>query len=878
MALRRERRWLIRQLEQLPLDEVTKRALVESVADAHYERRGLVVALTRVVVSALFSFAAPLHPFRHFGQDIRAAARRLRAGPLYAVFAVCTLALAIGSATAIYAVVDAVLVQRQPIRDFDRVVNIYHSDPRTATVFGKPEMSWLDFEDIRRAQQSFAGVAAWHRFPYALVSDNGSMELVGESVTGNYFPILDVTPLLGRTLTPADDQPGATPVIVLSEHIWQRLFLGSASAIGDTVRIGGVRFEVVGVMPGSFRGSDMPVIMPTPFWIPLASEDLVPIRSGYRRLDKSDRDLQMLWVKARLRRGVTLDAARAEVAVLASRLDATGWAVVPMKDIYLHESMHRMVVPMLSLLLGLVVLVLLVACSNLANLTLARTARRSQDLAIRLALGASRGRLIREQLVEGVLVTVAGWCLGILVAKALLPWLGASADVNASITLTIQLHPQLNPAVLAVSLAAALLALAVTSLGPALKHSRGNVRGALVGETSVTSAPRWRTRGSLIAGQVIVSTLLLAISAVYFNQIRQSNRWDSGIDLDRLAIVKYDFGFNQTDPQRVRQEIDALAKAAQAIPGVEHVALSTGLPFGVQNPGADVEGHYTAALVSTSSIFETLGVRLVAGRAFDDTKAGGPLTAVISEKLAGEIFQSTEAAIGRPIQYRRGRLHGEDDPPVLTLTVVGVAADTDVRQLGRRDSGTVYVPLNQHTESAWTAIARVHGDPAPIVSRMKEVMRHIDPELALSAGGTGLALSDPSMLVYEVATAIAGTLGVFAVLLAAIGLYGVIADLVSRRTREIGIRIALGAERASVVRMVFSEGMRPVMAGVFVGIGVASIVRMAMGPMFQRMIPASDAAVIIIGLLPLLAAAVAACYIPARRAARVDPNVALREL
>jgi predicted permease len=900
-------RWWIRILERLPVDDLTKRALVETVADGYYARAGFVASLARVIARLFVSFSGALHPFRHLRQDVRAAIRRLRTAPLYASFAVGTLALAIGSSTAVYAIVDAIVVQRQPIRDFARVVNIYHADPRKASP--RDELSVPDFVDLRRDARSYTTIAAWHRFSHVIVTENGSSPMMGESVTGNYFDMFGVTPLLGRTLMPADDQPGAPPVIVLAESTWRRLLAGRASAIGDTVRFGGLMFEVVGVMPESFRGSDMPVLSPTPFWIPMSAEARIAPVSGYRQLDGTDRDARILWVKGRLRDDVSLASAQAELSAIAARLDRTvpigaslvgrdrtpertmrRWTVVPMQDIYLHESMHRLVVPMLSLVLSLVVLVLLVACSNLANLTLARTARRSQELAIRLALGASRGRLIREQLVEGAVLTAAGWSLGIVIAMGLIPLLGSSTQLSGSMTITIQLHPQLNTPVLIASFVAALLALSVSSLGPALKHSRGQVRQGLSSDHSATAAPRWRTRGSLIAGQVFVSTVLLAIAAVCVNELQRSQRIDSGIDLERLAITNYNFGFNRTEPARIRQELGAVLETARAIPGVDRVAVATGLPFGLSNPRADVfsldqpyardrsNGHNSALLISTSSVFETLGVQIVAGRAFDDTASGGPLTAVISELLADQIFGSTERAVGHQIQYKHQQWAGDPEHPVMTLTVVGVAADTDAGIAGSRQYGTLYLPINQHDETKWSVIARVSGDPAVVVPRLQEVMRNIDRDVPLVSAGTGPALAGPTVLVYQVVSLVAGLLGFFALLLASTGLYGVIADLVSRRTREIGIRIALGAERRGVERMVFLEGMRPVMIGLVLGLALSVSVRMALKPLLRQLIPPSAVATILFGMLPLIAAAILACYIPARRAARVDPNVALRDL
>ncbi|MEI6246284.1 MAG: ABC transporter permease, partial [Acidobacteriota bacterium] len=446
---------------------------------------------------------------RFLGHDIRAAARRLWQSPVYFAFSVVTLAVAIGSTTAVYSVIEAALFRQQPFPHIGEIVNIYQSDMRFGASGPMIYLSHHDLEDLQASQTTFASVAAWRRFVATAMSDGGSQRLLGEAVTGEYFDLLGVNAALGRMLQPADDQPQAPPVIVLSDGVWRRMFGADPLVVGKSLRFGGALFEIVGVAPAWFRGSDMPNLIPTPAWIPAAStRHFSETGLAVHELPRDSR----AWIfKARLKPGATVEAARAEVTAISQRIGAAdprrqsqrslgfgrraddkaaGWYLLPLVDLRLHESMHVVAGPVASMLMGAVLLVLLVGCSNLANLTLARVARRQQEVAVRVALGASRLRIVREQLVESSIIAALGWGLGLLLARGLMNVFGQSIEMHAAISITLQLQPAFNVPVLAASLAATALSVVVVGLGPAIRQSRGDVRSAIASAGAGPVAPR----------------------------------------------------------------------------------------------------------------------------------------------------------------------------------------------------------------------------------------------------------------------------------------------------------------------------------------------------------------------------------------------------
>ena len=836
--------------------------------------------------------------------ELRLGLRRLRGAPVFAIFSVVTLALSIGATTAIYSVVYAAVLRPPDITDVDRVANLYHMDFRRGASLPMIGFSLPDFEDYRAAQTSFSALAAWGRFRRALVSGGTGEIIMGEMVGGDFFAVVGVEAALGRVIQPADDKPGAPRVIVLSDGLWRRRFGADPAVIGRTVTLGGDTFEIVGVAPARFRGVDMPNVAPTPAWIPLSSADEPAVT--YR----ANRESRWLLVKGRLRPGRTMEEARTELRTIAAQLDAAypigrdlaarrgstyavsrPWFLIPAGDVRMHESTDMIAVPLTMTVMVSVLLVLLVACTNIANLTLARMSVRRHEFAVRLAIGASRWRLVREQLVEMAIVALAGGAMALGVAEVLIVRV-LSATMSAAPGVTVHFRPEINIRAILVCAGATGLSLFVFGILPVLQATRGALSNALASGTEHTAAPRWRGRRQLIALQVAVSAGLIAVAALCAQQLLAAARHNSGIDLERLAMVQLDFQLQNKDEAYARRTLDEATRLVRLQPGVQNVALAAGLPFGTQLPTVYIATSaeriedgmlagdkvaYPAYMPSSADIFQVLGVSILEGRAFDDRKTGGS-EAVLNQSLARGLFGGA-SPIGRQIAMQAQRVAGQPVPPIRTATVVGVAADTDTGSFGRRTrTGIAYVPFTREYHPRMSIIARAAGDPALLVDRLRRSISSVDPQLAIFDAGTAIALGGASSPVTKVGAAAATLLGGLALLLAMAGLYGVLSDVVQRRTREIGVRLALGADRSRLTRMIVMDGLRPVLWGLAAGVVFGALLRVSFRPFFLRLFPAFDPIVFVAVPLPFVVAALLAAYLPARRAARVDPNVALRHL
>jgi predicted permease len=826
----------------------------------------------------------------NLGRDVRAAWRRLLATPTFTIFSVLTLALGIGATTAIYSAVHAFIGPPPGVADIDGLVNIAHSDGSSVPMIG---LSYGDFEDLQARQTVFEGLAGWRFFRQAFSANGQADTAFGEAVSGDYFRVLGVAAEIGRTIQPVDDTAGAAPVVVISHGVWQRVFGGAPDVIGRVIKMNGVGVEIVGVAPRVFAGLFNNGLIPSAMWIPMASVAYTAGPGTGMDLNRDDRSNRWVLVKARLKPGRSLEAARAEVTGIAHQLDlayplgrdldpryrmpwAIGrpWIVRPTRDVMINEGASRIVAPVAATFMVAVGLVLLVACTNLANLMLARGSGRRAEMAVRLTLGASRWRLVRAAFAECVLLALGGGLVGVGLARWL--FVAVTQDFSVGNGATVHLSLRLDPAVLSVSAASTLLVLVVAGLVPALQSTRGDLRSALSSGGSQAALPRWRGRRFLISMQVMVSVLLVSVAALALAQLRSEGRPDTGMDLEHLALVQVDFATQKYEPGRARQIVAAVLGQMANRPGVIAVSASSGLPIGLGTPGVQV-GTFAELLASTPGIFRTLGVTITHGRAFDerDTTAAGPV-AIVSESIAKKVFGRVDV-VGQPLPFKRRQWAGEAEPAQRTLTIVGVTSDTDAGGAGRRDGGVVYVPLDQQYEGNLVLAVRTDGDPAPLVGALRQAVASVDREAAITQAGTGLDIAAPSNLFVQLTAGVSGVLGTFALVLALAGLYGVLSHVVARRTREIGLRIALGAARRDIIRMVLRDGLHPVASGIVAGLLIGAIVRMTLRPFFVRLLPAVDPFVLTIVPLLMILAAFVACYLPARKAARVDPNVALRD-
>jgi len=904
-------------LQRLPFGAHTRRALGETFADWHYETHavrgrdlaratsGALAGLLRVACSALWSIEE--HPMRNLGRDVRDGLRRLRATPLFAVFAVATLGLGIGGSTAIYSLLRAVTAPPSGVRDVDSIVNVYHSP---GGGFPFLTMSWPDYLALSSQVTTMERMTAWDFAIQPLTASDGSYDGTIELVGGHYFELLGVQATLGRVLSPADDRPDAPPVAVISDQLRRRLFAGDPEVLGQTIQMSGGTFEIVGVASSGFHGLFNSGRLPTSVWVPISTATLFPRLGGDFSSTSENR-----WVLARgrIRSGYTLDEVAAEVTAIAGRLDADRpigrdvperlasrsdtsrrWTVQAVGDVLINENMNtqtyaRFIVIAIMAALGLV---LLVACTNLANLVAARTTGRRADRAIRHAMGASRLRLFRESVVEHALLALGGAVVGLAVARVVLIGLGNELRVENA---TLVFEPRIDLAALALCLGATVLALFVAGIVPSLQVFRQHTRAVLAAHAGSGALPRWRWRRALIAFQVTASMVLLSLAATFAGQLRTAAQAETGIDLDRLAVAEADFEGTPIDATRIEQIVARFLGAVGRRPDVEAAAVSGGLPFGLsarnmrvrdpQTPvpdgvlpqGEGVGIEWVESVPATEGIFATLGVPILRGRGLDASDAAGAEPIVIVSALTARTVFGRLDIVGRMVEVLLQGSVGEAPPVAHLRTIVGVAADTDAGIAGSRNRGVAYLPLARMPQTRLAFSARTLGDPRELVGVVRTALLSAEPRIALSTLGTGREVVAPQNALAQAAVAIAGVLGTFALVLALAGLYGVLAHIVDSRRREIGLRMALGATPRRMVRAVVRDGLSPVTVGLVAGLGLSVIARLSLQPRFLAVLPAGDPLALAGTVLIFIAAGLLACYLPALRAARVDPHVALKD-
>lgn len=815
------------------------------------------------------------------------------------MFAVASLALGVGVTSAIFSAIQSILWTPISVQDPQQlVVLVGMTSYGNSPTFHGPVISRLDFDDVRAEATSFSSLAATAVQLPAMTGDGLSVVPLIETVSGSYFDTVQVSPALGRVLQPADDRPDAPAVVVLGYRFWQTTFAADPSVVGRMVRIAGRPFEVVGVAAESFGGLSYQMLTLTQAWVSLAaatafSAALAPAPEDARR------NRPQLSVVGRLAPGRSVQAAGVELGAISRRLDqawplrrglpngntvsfARSWSVRAAADI--NQDVNNVQTPTSLIVVGLVALVLVVACTNLANLVLGRGTSRRHEFAVRRAMGASRARLVREQLIESLMLAGLGALGAFLVIRVLLTLL--ALDLPVAQALVVKLAPTLNGAVLVVATLAMAASLAVFGLAPALQLSRVDMRSVLAADAGA-AAPRWRGRRHLISWQVAISAAFFMIAAFGSEVIVAQARHDSGVDVERLALGLVDFRHAPWTEARARVAIETVQQQGRQQPAIEDIAVASNVPYGlplgsylaVTTPdrpfSASERGDTCELIAGTPSIFRTLGISIVNGRGFserDDAEA--PAVAIVSEETARTMFGTTDV-VGRRLLSRTG-LAGSDTA-VTTLSIVGVARDTDVTRLFDRRGGVAYLPLAQHYEPLLVVVARAAKDPAPVVATLRRIVSEADPDLALTSAGTGpLMLAGLYTLVRMLAT-LSASLAALAMVLSMAGLYGVLTHLIARRTREIGIRMALGADSGRIRRLVIADGMRPVAMGLAFGLLLGVLARLAIRAIYRVPLGPMDALAMTLALVPLIASALVASYLPARRASSVAPNVALRE-
>jgi len=714
--------------------------------------------------------------------------RRLRTAPVFAVFSVITLALAIGATTAVYSLIHVLAGPPPGIAGADRIVEVYHYPTGSVPI---ANLAWEDYQDLRARQSVFESVTGWTWFRASIVAGGQAETTSAEIVDGDYFRTLGVRMQIGRALQPQDDRPEAPAGIVISNSLWHRRFGSAVDVVGKTVTVSGTTFEVVGVADAEFRGLFNGGLIASQLWLPMhAARRAFP--ELHEQFAPNSRDRRWVFVRGRLAPGRTLSQAMGQVATIGKQLDAAfpiGLDIGP-RDRWpyaitrpwgvraLTGGPMGLPAPMLRLAagttFGAVVLVLLVACTNLANLMLARNVRRRGEMGTRVALGASRRQLVLESIAEPVMLAIAGGAAGMGVARVLMTVLSTEVAVTGGITL--QVLPRLDPATLAAGSCATLIALFVAGVVPVLQSTRVDLRSVLAADGGGT-VPRWRGRRYLIAMQVSVSVLLVAVATLYAGEMRRQSRIDTGMNLERLALAEVDFGSQRYDEDRARQVAEQALRQIAMRPGVAAVSVSSGLPAGLTTtPGATLTPVEAARpadvafVAATPRIFETLGIGILRGRAFDDRDTRGRTPVVLLSGIAADQLFPGSDPIGRDVIFKRRRVVGEPAQPPVSMTVIGVTADTDAMGVGRRAYGVAYLPLDQHYESRLVLAARVTTKPQAFVGPLRAAIASVEPNLAVVQIGTGVALAGPDTTFPRIVSSSASLLGLTALVLALAGL------------------------------------------------------------------------------------------------------------
>ena len=809
--------------------------------------------------------------------DVRFAARTLRRSPLFTGIAVATLALGIGASTSIFSVVNAVLLRALPYRFGDRADVIWNGQRQTSehTAVAAPE-----YFDLRTQLRAYDAVAAVTRQPSPLVAEGGEPEQVmAYVVTPNLFDLLGSAPAIGRGFGGDDGTLGAPRVILLSHSFWARRFGGDPGAVGRTVNVGGIERTIVGVMPPDIRFPDAPLGFlrePADLWIP----------STWESSRGDSRGNQILAVVARRRPGASDAAARADVDAVAAQWRAAyparyaaewskSWRLdaVPIRDEMVGGVRAALLV--MSVAVGLV---LLIVCVNVANLLLARGAARGRELAIRVAMGAGRGRLVRQLLTETFVLAALGGALGTGLA-----WAGVRLLVRLDGGRLPRLdHTTLDSRVLMFSVGLSVLTGLLVGLVPALQQSATDLRGALSEGSTGTGdgRGRHRLRVSLVVAQVAMALVVLVGAGLLSRSFMELGRVKPGFVPEHVLSMQLTLPRARYDSaEKVVRFYQQLVRSTSTLPGVVDASGGYPLPMGSDgwSGSFDVEGDsrgpgqslpHAEYGVAMPGYFRTMGVPLIAGRDFTtEDRYDAPQVAIVDEALAKQYWGSGKSAIGKRIS--------QAGPTGPWTTVIGVVGH--VHKSGPRSEGEpqLYLPHTQSRQSVLSIVVRTSGPPALLASPMRGLVRSLDPLLPVSKLEPMDALTSRALAGERFDALLLGVFGIAALLLASVGLYGVMAFLVSQRTREIGIRLALGGEPRAIRRMVLSEGLLISTAGLAIG-GVASLVAARAASRLLYGVAPTDLTTYasITGLL--LIVGVAASYGPARRATRVDPLSALR--
>ena len=799
--------------------------------------------------------------------DVRYAFRSLLRNPGFTAVAVSCLALGIGVNATIFSVVDGVMLQPHPYPDADRIV-VLHSTNQAEQV-RRGGISYADFKDIRDSATNIESIAGFQQRSLTISDGSGDPERYsGELVTWTLFHLLGTQPVVGRNFEARDDQPGAEPVVLLSDDVWLQRYQRDPSVVGRAITINGKAHTVIGVMPPKFA-------------FPENQKLWVPITPYVEALPRDDRSMQVF---ARLEPGVTAQQARTEFEAIAARLTQAypaankGWGLGlrPIGEWLLPDDVELVILSMM----GAVTLVLLIACANVANLLLARASIRQREISIRAALGAGRWRIVRQLLTEAVLIGLISTPLGVLVAWAGIQLMDSAIPPGQ---VPYFIHWSLDARALGYTIFISMATGIVFGLAPALQAVRGSLQSSLKeGGRGSAGASRGWLRNTLVVVEVALSLILLVGASLFVRSFLNLQSSAVGFDTAPLMTMRFYLPGAAYEPDDAKaRRVDDIVRRVEALPGVQAAFASNFVPMGAGGGGGRVliEGKAVEPgqepgiefIGVTPHMRKTMGVQLLSGR--DLTESEGATrtpVALINDAMARRMWPGMDP-VGR-----RFRLTCNTTPD--WFTVVGVIADFRHRQGdGNEPQGpSAYVPYPYQTALNTGITIRVAlGDPAQITAAVREQLRLADPSLPLFNVQTAEELRQLSYWQYRLFGSMFGTFGLIALLLASIGVYGVLSYSVSQRVQEIGVRIALGAERSNVLKLIVGQGLRLAGAGVVLGLFGAWGATWVIATLLYNVTPTDPVSFAGVALF-LTAVAALASYVPARRAMAVDPIVALR--
>jgi predicted permease len=827
-------------------------------------------------------------------RDLRYGARTLRNNPGFTAAAVLTLALGIGANTAIFSLVSATLLRSLPVREPERLVQV--------TWDRGGVLSYPEYAELRDGSRTFEGrLAAWGGIVASLNTGGQTELVVGVIATGNFFEVLGVRAAVGRLLSPSDDvTPGAHPVAVISHRLWQARFNGEAGVVGRDVLLNGHRFTIVGVTPEGFNGAQLGAVRD--LYVPMMMQAVMrPPRASYS--GEMDPDLlrrrtnRWLYGLGRLEAGGTPEQAAASLSVLSATVGPPPPAgarpriavAVPVNTGEVRERLTAVA----ALLMSVVGAVLLLACANVANLMLSRAAARRREIAVRLALGASRRQLVAQLLTESVLVSLLGGAAGLALAFAVVTAFRALPPPPGALPLALELAIDFR--VLAFTLALATLSGVAFGLAPALASSRLDLVPVLKDESFVPDARarRYSLRRALVVAQVALSLVLLVTAGLFLRNLREVQRVRPGFDVERLVSAQLPVNLLRYTTEQGRVFYRTVTERVEAIPGVEAATVARVPVLGGSGriTSTHVEGRPSSAErvrsegggpapisrdVASGNVvgpryFQTLGIPMMLGRDFEarDTPEA-PKVAIANDAFVRVQFPDAEraSALGQRISI--------DGPEGPWREIVGVVGDSKYGSLTEEATPILYVPLSQNHETGMVLYVRTYARPAVVLPAVRAAVQSVEPNLPLPDLHTVAETVATSLYVPRMGAMLLGVFAVVAVLLAAIGVYGVTSFAVAQRTREIGVRMALGAAKDDILALIVKQGMGLVTVGMAAGLLLAFAAGRSLAS-FLYGITGTDPGTFVAVPLILAAVALVACLVPARRAMRLDPLTALRQ-